>query len=198
MWVKRRILHCTAISSVDEPLLTPGVYKGAVCMMDGKCVTNRKCYCVSTFTGRMARMHGGRTIALQFLARTSRQGDKAEMTRLNMWMRSDGERVPLHHADGVSAQRQNVSLTISDATSSLRALPFSMVVSLLSVIRVARIFRPLLPSRKTPAHNTTNTPDPTQNNRHTISRHRRTSKSRKHRASRDTSNTRLNTRCNTP
>lgn len=136
--------------------------------------------------------------ALQFLVRKSWQSNKTKMTRLNMWMKSHGERVHLHTTDEVSAQHQTVFLTISDATSSLRAFPFSMVVSLLNGIRVARIFCPLLPSRKTPAHNTTNTPDPTQNNRRTISRHRRASKSRKDRASRDTSDTRLNTRCNTP
>jgi len=91
-----------------------------------------------------------------------------------------------------------VHLAISDATSRIRAFNFSMIVTSPSVVRVPRAVHPPLPSRKTPAHDTTNTPDTTQNDRHTISRHRRASQSREHRSSRDASNTGLNTRCNTP
>lgn len=91
-----------------------------------------------------------------------------------------------------------VHLAISDATSCIRAFNFSMIVTSLSVVRVPRAVHPPLPSRKTPAHNTTNTPDTTQNDRRTISRHRRASQSREHRSSRDASNTSLNIRCNTP
>ena len=91
-----------------------------------------------------------------------------------------------------------VHLAISDATSRIRAFNFSMIVTSLSVVRVPRAVHAPLPSRKTPAHNTTNTPDTTQNDRRTISRHRRASQSREHRSSRDASNTSLNTRCNTP